>query len=226
MAYFALLFLTAGRALIVQQRTHRPGTGDAITDKPNRANKMAKTLYDIENLDAKTVKFTVRPLPAFGPFRKVVISLLVIALFITCVAMNPAFGFIVTALTVLFLIWAMFGGPWNRGRRFTQFTVNPAGITFLENGAASQTLSRTDIERMYITAPKAGETVIHSGYAAGGGYAGVSTSPGINATLADRSWQLVVQARGQQYWLGGGLTEPMASSLSVQVQRALSATSQ
>lgn len=187
---------------------------------------MAKALYDIENLDAKTVKFTVRPLPAFGLFRKIVVFLLVIALFITCAAMSPMFGIIVTALTVLFLAWAMFGASWNRGRRFTQFTVSPAGITFMENGAASQTLTRADIERMYITAPKAGETVIHSGYAAGSSYAGISTSPGVNATLADRSWQVVVQARGQLHWLGGGLTEPIASSLSVQVQRALSATGQ
>lgn len=185
---------------------------------------MAKALYDIENLDAQTVKFTVRPLPAFGLFRKIVVFLLVIALFITCAAMNPTFGIIVTALTVLFLLWAMFGASWNRGRRFTQFTVSPTGITFLENGAASQTLARADIERMYITAPKAGETVIHSGYGAGGGYTGISTSPGINATLADRSWQVIVQVRGQQHWLGGGLTEPMATSLSMQVQRALNST--
>ncbi|HDR8985205.1 TPA: hypothetical protein QDA89_004160 [Burkholderia vietnamiensis] len=185
---------------------------------------MAKSLYDVEQIDNQTMKFTVRPLPAFGLFRKIVIFLLVIALFITCVAMNPTFGIVVTALTVLFLLWAMFGGSWNRGRRFTQFTASPAGITFMENGTASQTLARADIERMYITAPKAGETVIHSGYGAGGCYTGISTSPGINATLADRSWQVIVQVRGQQHWLGGGLTEPMASSLSMQVQRALNST--
>ncbi|KVE75814.1 MULTISPECIES: hypothetical protein [Burkholderia] len=182
---------------------------------------MAKNLYDIENLDAQTVKFTVRPLPAFGWFRKLLILVALVAEFLACAAINVTFGFLVTALVAAFLIWAMTGGSWNRGRRRIQFVVSPAGITFHEGGAATTTLAPGDIERLFITAPKAGETVIHSGFAGGRAYTGVSSTGGINASLAARSWQVVVQARGVEHWLGGGLTEPQASSLAVQVQRAL-----
>ncbi len=183
---------------------------------------MAKTLYDVENIDADTVKFTVRPLPAFGWFRKLTLFACVIGQFIAFAAINPTLGVVVTAFVVLGLFWAMTtGGSWNRGRRLTQFTVGPNGITFLENGAPSKTFAPADIERMYLTAPRAGQVVVHSTIGNGGLYTGVSSTGGINASLAARSWQVVMQARGVEHWLAGGLTEPMASSLATQVQRAL-----
>ena len=42
---------------------------------------MAKPLYDVESLDTQTVKFTVRPLPTFGTFRKVLRGLVLVILF-------------------------------------------------------------------------------------------------------------------------------------------------
>ncbi|MFM0047461.1 MULTISPECIES: hypothetical protein [Paraburkholderia] len=182
---------------------------------------MAKSLYDVEKLDTETVKFTVRPLSALGVFKKIVVALLVIAEFAAFAAINPRLGFVATALLLLFLFWMMKGASWNRGRRFTQFTVGPTGITMLENGATATTFPIAEIERMYITAPKAGELTVHTAIGAGGTYTGVSSSGGVNAGLAARSWQVVVQVRGVEHWLAGGLTQSMASSLSMQVQKAL-----
>ncbi len=182
---------------------------------------MAKSLYDVEKLDEQTVKFTVRPLSALGWFRKITLFGLVIALFIAFAAVNPTLGVVATVLVLLFLLWAMKGASWNRGRRFTQFIVGPSGITFVENGTPGKVLALADIEKMYLTSPKVSEIVVHTGVAGGRTYAGVGSSGGVNAGLAARSWQVVVQARGIEHWLGGGLTEPMASSLATQVQRAL-----
>lgn len=187
---------------------------------------MAKPLYDVESLDAQTFKFTVRPLPTFGTFRKVLMGMVLVILFCIFVNIsNVIVALVVTALFAAVYVWCgTTGGSWNRGRRFTQFTAGPNGITFLENGASSKTLPLADLERMYLTAPKVKEIVVHSIIGSGGAFGGASTTGGVNAGLAARSWQVVVQARGAEHWLGGGLTEPAASSLAMQVQRALSAT--
>ncbi|MGS0893617.1 hypothetical protein ACVBGC_13940 [Burkholderia stagnalis] len=182
---------------------------------------MAKPLYDVESLDTQTFKFTVRPLPAFGWFRKLLMVVCLIAVYIPSSQINPKFGIVMMVFLALILLWAMKGASWNRGRRFTQFTAGPNGITFLENGAATKTFALADIERMYLTAPQAGQVVVHSAIGNGGLYTGVSSTGGISATVASRSWQVVMQVRGVEHWLAGGLTEPMASSLATQVQRAL-----
>lgn len=198
---------------------------------------MARSLYDVEQIDNQTTKFTVRPLPLYGPvartFRVLVLGAVFLFFFLFFSANGHREGFhpdyltrgvVLTALLALISRWIYkkMTGDLNAGRRLTQFTISPAGITFLQNGATGQTLARADIERMYITAPKAGETVVYTAFGTGGTYTGVGTSGGVSNSLAARSWQVVVQARGQAYWLGGGLTETMASSLSMRVQRALS----
>lgn len=182
---------------------------------------MAETLYDVEKLDEQTVKFTVRPLPLYGGFRKFVFLVALAGEFVAFAAINVTFGVVATLLFALFIGWTMTGGSWNRGRRFTQFTAGPGGITFLDNGAPANTLPLADIERMYLSAPKAGQIVVHSGVSTGGAFTGVSSTGGMSVGLAARSWQVIVQARGVEHWIAGGLTEPMASSLSVQVQRVL-----
>lgn len=203
-----------------------------LMPRPNSENRseieeenVAKSLYDVEQIDNQTKKFTVRPLPAFGIGRKIMIAIMLIIEFCILVNLNVTFALVATALLVaLFFWWGTTGGSWNRGRRLTQFTTGPNGITFIENGAPGKNLPLADIERMYLTAPKAGEIVVHSGFGTGGSYGGVSSTGGMNATLAAKSWQVIVQVRGVEHWLGGGLTEPMASSLATQVQRALPTT--
>jgi hypothetical protein len=184
--------------------------------------EMAKALYDAEMLDDRIKKFTVRPLPAFSLARKIVIAITVVVEFCILVNLNVVFALAATTLLVALLCWwGTTGGSWNRGRRLTQFTAGPSGITFIENGAPGKVLPSADIERVYLTAPKAGEVVVFSGLGSGGSFGGVSSTGGVNATLAGRSWQVIAQVRGVEHWLGGGLTEQMASSLAVQVQRAL-----
>lgn len=182
---------------------------------------MAKKLYDVENLDGQTMKFTVRPLPLYGWFRKFLLLLALAGLFVAFSAFGPTLGVVGTLLCVLFVAWTMTGGSWNRGRRFTQFTAGPGGITFLENGTPAKTLPAADIEWLYLKAPKVGQVMVHSNFGGGSAFTGVSSTGGMSAGLAARSWQVIVQVRGVEHWIAGGLTEPMASSLSMQVQRAL-----
>lgn len=182
---------------------------------------MTSSLFNTE-IDGLTVRFTVRPLPlytAFERIRFVVAGLIAAALFIGISNKSVGLAVVVVGLTLAVAYWLQSGkvSVAKRGRRLTRFTVSPSGIT-LDDGT---TLSKSDIERMYITAPAAGETVVHTGIGSGGVYTGVSSTGGVGSGLAARSWQVVVQARGVEHWLGGGLTQPMARSLSTQVQRAL-----
>ncbi|MBJ9964515.1 hypothetical protein [Burkholderia seminalis] len=182
-----------------------------------------KSQYDTEKIDADTTRFTVRPLPAFGTGRKILMGLVLLIVFIILFNVsNPILAVVITAVFGALYVWfGTTGGSWNRGRKPTQFTVGPKGITFIENGAPGKNLPLADLERMYLTAPQVKDVVVHSGLGSGGYYAGVSSTGGVDTGLAARSWQLVVRARGVDHWLGGGLTEPQASSLAVQVQRTL-----
>ncbi|WP_155288293.1 hypothetical protein [Ralstonia solanacearum] len=184
--------------------------------------KMAQALYDVEQIDNGAKRFTVRPLPLNGAWEKIqlaIAAVILAGLFIGLASANVVLAVVLVGGTALLCVWlrSMKLKGANRGRRLTQFTAGPAGIT-LDNGTA---LARADLERIYITAPAAGETVVYSGIGSGGTYTGVSSTGGVGKGIAARSWQVVVQARGVEHWLGGGLTQPMASSLSVQVERAL-----
>ncbi|MGG2041915.1 hypothetical protein [Burkholderia gladioli] len=184
-----------------------------------------KSQYDTEKIDTETTRFTVRPLPAFGTGRKILMGLVLLIVFtILFNVSNPILAVVITTVFGALYVWfGTTGGSWNRGRRPTQFTVDPKGITFIENGTPGKNLPLADLERMYLTAPQVKDVVVHSGLGSGGYYAGVSSTGGVDTGLAARSWQLVVRARGVDHWLGGGLTEPQASSLAVQVQRTLTA---
>ncbi len=182
---------------------------------------MTASLFNTE-IDGLTVRFTVRPLPLYNAWERIrlgIAGLIAAGLFIGIANSSVVLAFVVVGLTLVVGYWLHNSkvGVAKRGRRLTRFTVSPSGIT-LDNGT---TLPREDIERMYITAPAAGETVVHTGVGSGGVYTGVSSTGGVGSGLAARSWQVVVQARGVEHWLGGGLTQPMARSLSTQVQRAL-----
>ncbi|MGD1327127.1 hypothetical protein ACNHE5_19845 [Pandoraea pnomenusa] len=188
---------------------------------------MSKSQYDVENIDGQTSKFTVRPLPLYGPaaraFRTIVLLVAAVIIFVVSSERHLTLGIVVTAIAALlfFLVNKVASKGLNQGRRFTQFTAGPAGITFLSNGRQIANLPLNEIERMYLTAPNAGQVAVHAGFGSLGSYTGVTSTGGASASLVARSWQVVVQVRGVEHWLGGGLTESMASSLATQVQRAL-----
>lgn len=194
------------------------------------------SLYDMERTGNDTVKFTTRCLPAWGAFRRVtykgfmyVAPAVILLAALVSGQWQAFFGLLVMAALWIGLLagikWAFSDRlVHNKHRKPMVFTAGPDGIV-IQEAQGNTVLALNDIERIYITAPDASNIAqysVTSGFAGGKMFTGVSHSGGnLSAGEVSRSWQLIVQARGMEHWLAGGLTEPMAHSLQRKVQEAL-----
>lgn len=121
-------------------------------------------------------------------------------LFISLVLIAPVPGLIPSIVVGLAsLLLGLYGffraGERSLGRKRCAFTANQTGIIL----SSGEQLSRSDIATLYIIAPSSRKELFD---------------------YSKRAWRVVVEARGKEYVLCGGLTESMARAVLVEIKKA------